>query len=233
MPEDKARILTVDDEPKYTWVMRSILESVGYEVVVAEDGASALACVASDDPDLILLDVRMPGLTGIEVCRRIREFSTVPIIILTALAEESDKVRGLDAGADDYLTKPFGAKELLARVRAMLRRVAFADLPARDGVVRTGELEINLLNQQVTSIGREVGLTPTEFRVLAKLAERPEHVYTPEDLLTHVWGQASVDDGHLLRQVIYRLRQKLEPDPATPCYILNRTGLGYYLASIE
>jgi DNA-binding response OmpR family regulator len=213
--------------------MRSILESAGYEVVVADDGFAALECMASEDPDLILLDVRMPGMTGIEVCRRVREFSTIPIIILTALAEEVDKVRGLDAGADDYLTKPFGAQELLARVRAMLRRVAYAEIPSQDGVVRTGDLEINLLSQQVTIAGQTIGLTPTEFQVLAKLAERPGHVCAPADLLVHVWGEASVDDGHLLRQVIYRLRQKLEDDPSAPCYVLNRPGLGYYLANVD
>jgi len=226
-------ILAVDDELRYTWAIQSILEVAGYDVVVANDGASALATFATEDPVLVLLDVRMPDMTGLEVCRRIREFSTVPVIFLTALAEEADKVKGLDAGADDYITKPFGAQELLARVRAALRRTTISEIPSDNGVVRVGCLEVNLVSQRVTVAGAEVGLTATEFKVLAILAERPDHIRTTEDLLSYVWGSDALDHGHLLRQVIYRLRHKLETDPSAPQLILNRPGVGYYLAGAD
>ena len=229
MSNETVRILVVDDEPRYIWGMRSILEAEGYGVIAAPDGTSALQAVALETPDLVLLDIRMPDMSGFDVCQQVRKFSTVPIIFLTALAEEGDKVRGLNLGADDYLTKPFGARELLARVSAVLRRIAYATLPTQDGVVRTGHLEINLLSQKVTAQGHEIDLTSTEFRVLAKLAERLDRVCTSEHLIEHVWGEAATNDSHLLRQIIYRLRQKLEEKPSEPTHIVSRPGVGYCL----
>jgi len=228
--QPQQRILAIDDEPRYTWAIRSILEGIGYQVLTAPGGRLGLEMAALEAPDLILLDVRMPDVGGIDVCRQIREFSTVPIILLTALAEEADKVCGLDAGADDYITKPFGAKELLARVRAALRRASMVEPAGPTQVVSVGELSIDLAGRRVTLGGEEVMLTSTEFRVLSRLAQQPGHVVLPEDLLEWVWGSASVEDPHLLRQVIYRIRRKLEPDPASPCYVLNRPGVGYLLA---
>lgn len=227
------RILVVDDETKYTFAMRAILETADYDVVVANDGPSALVQFAATNPDLVLLDVRMPGMDGLEVCRNLRKLSTIPVIFLTALAEEADHVRGLDAGADDYVTKPFGAQELLARVRAVLRRVEFAGINANDGVVHTGSLEINLLNHQVTLNNEVIPLTPTEYKVLAKLAEYPNRIFRADSLLEYGWGPEAAHDGHLLRQVIYRLRKKLETDPKEPLYILNHPGMGYSLARFD
>lgn len=230
MGNDTLRVLAVDDEPRYTWAMRAILEGAGYEVLVASNGNTALQTAALEQPDLILLDVKMPDITGIEVCRQIREFSNVPIIMLTALAEESDKVRGLDAGADDYVTKPFSAAELLARVRSVTRRATLSVAVPEEEKLTIGRLEIDLVMKRVEVAGKEIQLTPTEYRLLTQLASQPGRIFSPDDLLTRVWGTAAVGDSHLLRQVIYRLRQKLQIDPADPQLVVNRPGVGYTLA---
>jgi DNA-binding response OmpR family regulator len=223
----KIRILAVDDEPRYVWAIRAVLEGVGYETLTAHDGQTALELAAVEAPDLILLDIRLPDMDGHTVCQRIREFSKVPVIMLTALADEADKVSGLDAGADDYVTKPFGASELLARVRAVLRRVEFSEAPSSSTVVRAGELEIDLAQQRVVLKGQEIGLSATEYRLLCEFAKQPQRLLVPEYLLERVWGPGYEEENHMLRQAIYRLRRKIEPDPTSPQYIQTRPGMGY------
>ncbi len=227
MKKGKIRILAVDDESRYVWVIRKVLEGAGYETLTASNGETALELAAVEAPDLILLDIRLPDMDGYAVCQHIREFSKVPIIMLTALSDGSDKVRGLDTGADDYVTKPFGAPELLARVRAVLRRVELSEAPSPSTVVRAGDLEIDLARQCVTLQGAEVGLSATEYRLLCEFAKQPLRLLVPEYLLERVWGPGYEEENHVLRQAIYRLRRKIEPDPANPIYIQTKPGMGY------
>jgi two-component system KDP operon response regulator KdpE len=233
MKQGKIQILAVDDEPRYRLVIQTVLDGVGYETLTACDGQSALEIAAVETPDLILLDVKMPDMNGYEVCRRIREFSTVPVIMLTALAEEADKVKGLDAGADDYVTKPFGAPELLARVRAVLRRVEFSEVQGPSPLLKTGELEVDFMHHFVTVRGEEVRLTATEYKLLSEMVKQPNHVLTTDYLLEKVWGPGYEGENHMLRQVIYRLRRKIERNPKEPEYIHNRPGLGYVFGVLE
>jgi DNA-binding response OmpR family regulator len=223
----KPRVLAADDEPRYIRAIQVNLEASGYEVIAAQDGQQALDLVASKDPDLVLLDIRMPRMDGLETCRRIREFSTVPIIMLTAKAEEADKVEGLDAGADDYVTKPFSASELLARVRAVLRRVEFAQQASSPSSFQAGDLRIDFARRRVFVAEEEVKLTPTEYRLLYELARQPGRVLVPEHLLEHVWGPGYEGETNLLWQAIHRLRQKVERDPKDPQHIQTRPGIGY------
>jgi DNA-binding response OmpR family regulator len=223
----KTRVLAVDDEPRYIWAIRAVLEGVGYETLAANDGETALELAAVEAPDLILLDIRLPDMDGHTVCQRVREFSKVPIIMLTALVDETDKIRGLDAGADDYVTKPFSAPELLARVRAVLRRVEFSEAPSASTIVRAGDLEIDLAQQCVTMGGQEISLSATEYRLLCEFAKQPQRLLVPEYLLERVWGPGYEEENHMLRQAIYRLRRKIEPDPANPQYIQTKPGMGY------
>ncbi|MGD9145730.1 MAG: response regulator transcription factor [Anaerolineae bacterium] len=225
-------ILVVDDEPKYVWAIRTNLEARGYDVLTAGDGRSGLDLAASQEPDLILIDVRMPGLGGHELCRRIREFSTVPIIMLTALADEANKVKGLDSGADDYVTKPFSAEELLARVRAMLRRVELSVGPSSQSVLEAGDLRVDFAGQRAFLRDQEVALTPTEYRLLSEMASEPGRVLVPDYLLERVWGLGYEGEHRLLRQAVHRLRAKIEPDPRNPQYIQTRTGLGYVFEAL-
>jgi DNA-binding response OmpR family regulator len=229
MEKAQVRVLVVDDEPRYVQVAKVNLELRGYQVLAAKDGQTALSLVVSSEPDLVLLDVRMPGMDGYQVCRRIREFSTVPIIMLTALAEDADKVKGLGAGADDYVTKPFSIPELLARVQAVLRRVeSFGRSSSQPtGIFEAGSLQVDLQQQRVFVGGQEVKLTPTEYRLLCELVRYPGRVLTLDHLLASVWGAGYEDDERLVRKVIYRLRQKIEATPGTPQYILTRSGIGY------
>jgi two-component system KDP operon response regulator KdpE len=227
MKKGKIRVLAVDDEPRYVWAIRKILEGAGYETLTASNGETALELAAVEAPDLVLLDIRLPDMDGYAVCQRIREFSKVPIIMLTALSDGADKVRGLDTGADDYVTKPFGAPELLARVRAVLRRVELSEAPSPSTVVRAGQLEIDLARQCVTLQGEELGLSATEYRLLCEFAKQPQRLLVPEYLLERVWGLGYEEENHVLRQAIYRLRRKIEPDPANPTYIQTKPGMGY------
>ena len=227
MNKGKVRILVVDDEPRYVWTIQVNLEARGYEVLVAGDGQRAVELVVTEEPDLIVLDIRMPGLDGYEVCRRIREFSTVPIIMLTALAEDVDKVKGLDAGADDYVTKPFSAEELLARVRAVLRRAGFSEQQAPRPIFQAGDLRVDFDRQQVFVGDQEVHLTPIEYRLLCELVEHAERVLVPEYLLEQVWGIGHEGETRLVRQAIHRLRGKIERDPKKPRCIQTRPGRGY------
>ena len=229
----KVRILVVDDEPRYVWTMRVNLEARGYDVLTAGTGQAALAAVIAEEPDLVILDVKMPGMDGYTVCQRIREFSTVPIIMLTALAQNSDKIKGLNLGADDYVTKPFSIEVLLARVRAALRRVMLSKHKGNGSVFESGELCIDFDQQHVWVEGRQVHLTPLEYQLLDELVQHAGRILVPEHLLEAVWGAEKVGDNALLRQVIHRLRHKIEPDPANPRYIQTRLGSGYVFVDPE
>ena len=227
---DPTNILVVDDEPRYLALVQINLETAGYSVITAMDGQQAVNAVASQKPDIVLLDVMMPVMDGFTACERIREFSSVPIIILTAKGEERDRVRGLDAGADDYIVKPFSAQELLARVRAVLRR---AERETVDGfhqpVFKHHNLEIDLAKAAVLVDDEEISLTATEYRLLQTFANSIGNVLSPEDLLTSVWGPEYKDDKEILWVCLSRLRQKIEPDPKSPIHIVTRQGIGYLM----
>ena len=227
MKKGKYRVLVADDEPKYVYIIQLNLEARGYQVLVAQDGQTAVEWAATEEPDLIILDIRMPVMDGFEACRRIREFSTVPIIMLTAMAEEADKVEGLDVGADDYLTKPFGIDELLARVRAALRRTELREGAAVQPVFQAGDLRVDLVQRRVYLGEREVQLTPIEYRLLSELVKQAGRVVISEHLLDVVWGAEYEGAERALRQGIYRLCHKIEADPKNPQYIQTRSGLGY------
>ena len=226
----KKTILVVDDEPRYLRLVEVNLTTEGFGVRTAADGQQAVEAVAAEQPDLLLLDVMMPVMDGFTACERIREFSTVPIIILTAKGEERDRVRGLDAGADDYVVKPFSAQELLARVRAVLRRAERqADSNFHQPIYRHHEMQIDLARAQVTCDEREVSLTATEYRLLQTLAAAEGRVLTTEDLLSEVWGPEYREDKEILWVCLSRLRQKIEPDPKNPIHIVTKQGLGYMI----
>jgi len=234
MPAKKVTILVADDDPRIVRLLTRNLQLAGYQTLAAHDGQQTLTLIESREPALVLLDVRMPGLNGFDVCKRVREFSTVPIIIVTAREREEDRICGLDLGADDYLAKPFGMGELLARVRAMLRRGQWDAIKSEQESrprITVGDLTINLVQQQVTIHGHAVELTPTEFHVLAYLAQNLGHVVTPDLLLEHVWGEEYASEHHLLIVNINRVRRKVEPDPAHPIYIITRKGIGYLMPS--
>ncbi len=233
MNKDRVRILVAEDEPRYIWAIQTNLEARGFQVVAASDGQQAVELAASEQPQLVLLDIKMPVLNGYEACRRIRAFSTVPIIMITAMVEEADKIRGLDAGADDYITKPFSVPELLARVRAALRRSQFsAGLPS-DSCFEAGNLRVDFSQQRVYSRGKEVELTPTEYRLLRELVQQPGRLLVPTFLMEQVWGPGYEDSDRLLRQAIHRLRRKIESDPHNPEYIQTRAGMGYVFVPPE
>ena len=222
---ERSRILVVDDETQITRVLKTALNSQGYEVKTASDGESALNLACDWIPDLIVTDLSMPGMTGIELCRLVRERSQAPIIVLSVRGEEKTKIEALDAGADDYVTKPFSVNELLARVRANLRRVAATqDSPA--AVVEDGDFYINPESRLVRVRGKEVHLTPKEFELLMFMARHPNKVLTHRVLLNAVWGGESVQQPEYLRVFINQLRKKIEPgDP--PRYILTDPWVGY------
>ena len=222
-------MLVVDDEKPLRDFIRRNLEVRGYHVQTAGNGLEALAQIGPEDFDLIILDLMMPHMDGLETARRVREKSIVPIIVLTALGEEADKIRAFDLGADDYLTKPFGVEELLARVRAVLRRAAWRE-PARDGEQRAfqrGGVTLDLDLHLVAVRGKEIELTPIEFELLHVLMRNPGIVLTHRDLLQRVWGQEYQDEVEYVRVYIGRLRRKLERDPAKPELLLTERGVGY------
>jgi two-component system KDP operon response regulator KdpE len=220
------RVLVVDDERAIRRYLRAALNAQGDVISEATNGEEALRAAALDRPDLIILDLGLPDLDGIEVTRRIREWSLVPIIILSVREQESDKIAALDAGADDYLTKPFGTGELLARIRAAIRRTR---LPENEPVIEVGELKIDLAQRRVTSARGEVALTPTEYDLLRLLAQHAGKVLTHRQLIRQVWGPAYGEELHLLRVNISNLRRKIEPDPSRPHYVLTEAGVGYRL----
>ncbi|HEX5734768.1 MAG TPA: response regulator transcription factor [Blastocatellia bacterium] len=218
-------ILVVDDEPQILRVMRTGLPPRGYEVRTASGGEEALEEIRKEMPDLVILDLVMPEMSGLEVCQRMRDFTSIPIIVLSAKGSESDKVAALDSGADDYVTKPFGMNELLARVRAVLRRspASEADSP----VLTVGDVVIDSGERRVVIAGKEVKLTPKEFDVLKYLVSNAGKVVTHRKLLQAVWGWQSTDQTEYLRVVINQLRRKIEPDPQHPQYILTDPWVGY------
>jgi len=228
----KEKILVVDDQPRVVRLVSEVLGAVGYRVVAATGGEAAIELVALEQPDLVLLDILLPpGIDGYETCQRIREFSNVPVIMLTAKAQENDLLRGFDVGADDYLTKPFNAKELVARVRAVLRRAQRAEEAAP--ILTCGRLEIDFARRQVRVEGKIVSLTRTEYALLRQLALTPNCVLLHQDLLTQVWGSEYRDDLDYLRAYVHYLRRKLEVDPSNPEYIVTSPGVGYMLACPE
>ncbi|MBX6352032.1 MAG: response regulator transcription factor [Thermoflavifilum sp.] len=225
-----ATILVVEDEEPIADILRFYLEREGYTVHTVGDGLSAIHAVRQHGPDLVLLDLMLPELDGFEVCRQVRAFSTVPIIMLTARDSEVDKVVGLELGADDYVTKPFSARELVARVKANLRRQRLgAGDPVGASVLHIGDLTVRLDTYEVQRQGRPIPLTHREFELFAFLASRPGTVFTRERLLDEVWGTDYVGDTRTVDVTIRRLREKLEPDPSHPRVILTRRGVGYYV----
>ncbi len=227
---NKTHILVVDDDPAILRLLCTNLKARGYEVTTAVDGEESLTAMERDFVDLIILDIMMPKLDGVEVCRRIREWSNVPIVVLSARGDEKDKVRCLELGADDYLTKPFEIAELLARIKTALRhRDAAKTAPAQASTFTCNGLEINFAMRRVTVGGKEVKLTPTEFSVLQQLAVNADKVLTHTMLLQNVWGNGYRSEKEYLRVFVGRLRKKLEPDPLHPKYIMTTPGVGYHI----
>jgi len=228
-----SKILIVDDEPRYVRLMEANLLTEGYQVIPAYNGQEALNLVTTQKPDLVILDIMMPVIDGFTVCERIREFSSIPIIMVTAKGEERDRVRGLDLGADDYIVKPFSATELLARVRAVLRRAQKFDMVPQPSVFTHGNLRIDFARAEVFRDDRMVFLSATEYRLLLQMAQNIGRVIPSEKLLQDVWGVEYAEDKEILWVSISRLRQKLEDDPRDPKHIVTRSGLGYTIPIIE
>jgi DNA-binding response OmpR family regulator len=222
-------ILVVDDETRITQLARDYLDHAGFHVITAQDGPGALAAFKAEKPDLVVLDLGLPGLDGLDVTRALRKESNVPVIMLTARGEETDKLVGLELGADDYMTKPFSPKELVARVRAVLRRAENAP-PAAQDVLRVLDLTLDIPRLRVTRGERRVELTPTEFELLATLVRQPGRVFTRAQLLDAVRGVAFESYERAIDAHIKNLRHKLEPNPREPRYILTVYGLGYKFA---
>ena len=224
--ENKKRILVVDDDQHITLVLRSGLTKHGYDVRVAAEGESALELFQAWTPDLVVTDVSMPNVNGLELCRRLRAFSDVPIIVLSVKGDESVKIEVLDAGADDYVTKPFGIGELLARVRAALRRSPVA-ADDKDTIIEEGDFRVDPQTRDVYVAGKDVHLSPKEFDLLLYFIRHPGRVLTHRTLLAKIWGGNSVEQTEYLRVFVRHLRKKIEPDPARPCYILTDPWVGY------
>lgn len=223
---DTSRVLVVDDEPQITRVLKTVLSSQGYDVRTAPEGESALANFKEWSPELVITDLYMPHMDGVELCRRIREVSSVPIIVLSVKGEERTKVEALDSGADDYVTKPFGIDELMARVRAALRRSGGA-ATQEPSSFEAGDFRIDMDARRVHTQGREVRLTPKEFDLFVYMARHPNRVLTHAQLLEAVWGQASQEQPEYLRVFMGQLRKKLEPDPSNPRYLVTEPWVGY------
>jgi two-component system, OmpR family, KDP operon response regulator KdpE len=219
------RILVVDDEPQILRALRTSLRGAGYDVDTADTAEAALTALALNPPDAVILDLVLPDGSGTEVCRELRAWSTVPVIVLSVVGEEVEKIAALDAGADDYVTKPFGIDELLARLRAAMRRSEASTEP----VIEVGELRVDLEKRLVTVGGRPVQLTPHEFALLRILATNAGKLLTHAALLREVWGRGYAEESHYLHVYVSQLRRKLEPDPARPRYILTEPGAGYRL----
>ncbi len=224
------RILIIDDEPNIVATVSPLLRARGYEVFSATSGRAGIEAVDRDKPDLVVLDLGLPDVDGIDVCRTVRQASNVPIVVLSARGAEGDKVAALDAGADDYVTKPFGPEELLARIRAALRR---ADSPAAtSGPIVRGGLVIDRDRFRVLRDGEEVRLTPKEFELLTYLAQHPGRVLTHRAILKAIWGPHATDQPEHLRVLVGSLRKKIEPDPSSPRYILTEPWVGYRFADL-
>jgi len=226
MPSRKPLILVIDDDPGLLKLMKRDLLSDGYRAITASDGKTGLQLIEDEQPTLVLLDVMMPGLNGFQVCQRARRFSDVPIIMLTAKGRLEDVVHGFDIGADDYVVKPFCVEQLLARVKAVLRRAKFPEKMVRP-LFTSGELAIDFALHRVTLDGKVVILTTTEYRLLCLLACNAGMVLTQDQLLTEVWGWQYHGDSHILQVAVNRLRKKIDDDPGKPKYISTRSGIGY------
>jgi two-component system KDP operon response regulator KdpE len=227
-------VLVIDDEPQILRALKTILVARQFRVTTASRGEEGLALAAASPPDVIILDLSLPDLDGIEVCARLREWTQVPIIVLSVRENERDKVAALDKGADDYLTKPFGIEELLARIRVALRHAAQTQSPsARRTVIQAGLLTIDLAQHVVTRAGVEVKLTATEFKLLAYLAANAGRVLTHQTILAHVWDPADADHVEYLRVYMRQLRRKLEDDPEQPQYLVTEPGVGYRFMADE
>ena len=222
---DPAHILVVDDEPQITRVLRTSLSAQGYDIRVANSGEMALEIMKDWSPNMIITDLSMPAMDGVELCRRVRAFSQVPILVLSVRDKERQKVEALDAGADDYVTKPFGMSELLARVRANLRRLPTES--QADAIIEIGDFRIDTEAHKVTVLKREVRLTPKEFDLLVYLARRPGKVVNHRTLLGAIWGGQSTEQVEYLRVFVGQLRKKLEPDASSPRYIVTEPWVGY------
>lgn len=226
MMTNLTHILVIDDEPQILRALRTILSAHHFRVSVAQNGEEGLALAAAEQPEIIILDLGLPDMDGIQVCEQLRQWSKVPIIVLSVRSEESTKVKALDKGADDYLVKPFGTEELLARIRVALRHAAVAH-GENAVVITSGDLVIDLARHIVTLKGNEIKLTATEFKLLAYLAGHPDRVLTHQNLLVNVWGPEYRDNVEYLRVFISQLRKKLEADPREPACLLSEPGIGY------
>ena len=224
MTGSNSRILVVDDEPEIRRFLRASLRAKQYEVLEASNGTQALEVMTQHQPDLMILDLGLPDIDGVEVTRRIREWSQIPIIILSVRDREKDKIEALDVGADDYLTKPFGVGELMARMRVVMRRIS---TEAQEPVFEIKGLKIDLSRHQVSLADKDIPLTPTEFDLLRVLIQNAGKVITHRQLIQKVWGGGYEDESRLLRVNISNLRHKIEPDPNQPYYILTELGVGY------
>jgi DNA-binding response OmpR family regulator len=228
LPRDSRRILVVDDEPRMIGFIRMNLELEGYQVLEAHNGLEALEAIRTQLPDLLLLDVMMPELDGFETLRMLREFSSIPVIMLTAKGEEDDKVYGLELGADDYITKPFGSRELSSRVRAVLRRAEMPSAAPEQAILKVDDrLSVDFNRREVIVEGQHIKLRPTEYRLLYHLIENAGWTVPHEQLLAKVWGYEYRDETHYVRLYVNYLREKIEEDPANPKYILTERGVGY------
>ena len=228
MTSRKTPVLVVDDDVRMLRMMKRMLELEGFQVLVAGNGEAALKTFEKDSQDLVLLDIMMPDMDGYAVCQHIREFSQVPIIMVTARGDDKEKVEGLNIGADDYVTKPFSAGELAARVKAVLRRISSQDKPP-EAVFHLKDLTIDFTSHRVTVEGQELKLTSTEYRLLSYICRNAGRVVTPDQLLDKVWGEEYIGAPHLLQVNIARLRKKLGDDAKNPAYILTRPGIGYIM----
>jgi two-component system KDP operon response regulator KdpE len=224
-PEKPAKILVIDDEAQIRRALGSILSTRGYDVIFAADGAKGLELAVEQNPDLVVLDLAMPGMGGLEVCRELRAWYAAPILVLSVRGSDADKVAALDTGADDYVTKPFSAGELLARVRALLRRAS--GQAASRAVITAGDLEIDIAQRRVRRAGQEIELTRIEFDILAYLAQNADCVVTSRMILEKVWGPEYGEDTQTLRVHISHLRKKIEPDTSVPRCILTEPGVGF------
>ena len=223
----KISILVVDDDPQLIRLVRTNLESVGYRILVAMDAPSALELVDMEMPDMAVLDIMLPGIDGYELCQRTREFSSMPIIMLTAKVEDVDKVRGLKLGADDYLTKPFNVQELLARIEAVLRRTRSSEEVNVPNTFTCSDISVDFVRRSVIVRDQEVALTLTEYKLFSELVSNAGRVMLHRELLARVWGAEYQDELEYLRAYVRHLRQKVEEDPHQPKYILSKPGIGY------
>jgi two-component system KDP operon response regulator KdpE len=230
-PAGGATVVVIEDEPQIRRFLRAALVSRGYRVHEAATGRDGLTEAATRQPDTIILDLGLPDLDGLEIIRRVREWSPVPIIVLSARDQEGDKIKALDLGADDYVSKPFGVGELLARMRAALRHAALASQERSEPVFGLDALQVDLMRRRVSVSGNEVHLTPIEYKLLTTLVRHAGNVVTHRQLLREVWGPSYEDQSHYLRVFMLQLRRKLEADPARPRYLRTEPGVGYRLAA--